>query len=409
LDLAEYIGPGLRLRRAALLLFAKEPSRWHPRLQIRILKVEGTELKTGAQYNAKSDQTVNGNVLELIEKGWDGLRPQLVQTRLGVAARFESTVMYPELACREALVNAIAHRDYSEEGRGIEIYVFADRMEVRNPGGLLSSLSIEELLRLDGAHQSRNAMLCRVLRELGYMRELGEGMRRIFELMRTSELTAPEISSTGNSFQVTLHHSTIYSADQLLWLSQFDGMGLNREQKAIVALGIRGRLVSPQDIWDTLGIVDTEHYRQLVMSLQELGILTSQITKTKAQNLARRQRTTVRRVPRFSIGVPRQSEPIRDHGGDPEATEDAPDPNACLWLGNLDSAQTEASLLGFLSKFGEVMSLRMPLMRGKSRGYAFVDFQSPEVATEMREKLDGQSLGNRRIVARIANRRSRDE
>lgn len=147
LDLAEYLGPGLRLRRAALLLFARDPIRWHPRIQIRILKVEGTDLKTGAQYNVKSDQTVSGNILELIEKGWEGLRPQLVQTRLGNAARFESTVMYPELACREALVNAIAHRDYSDEGRGIEIFVFHDRMEVRNPGALLSSISVADLLR----------------------------------------------------------------------------------------------------------------------------------------------------------------------------------------------------------------------------------------------------------------------
>ena len=61
LELAEYIGPGLRLRRAALLLFATEPQRWHPRLQLRIIKVSGTELRTGAQYNAKSDHTVTGN------------------------------------------------------------------------------------------------------------------------------------------------------------------------------------------------------------------------------------------------------------------------------------------------------------------------------------------------------------
>lgn len=47
--------------------------------------------------------------------------------------------MYPELACRETLVNAIGHRDYSEEGRGTEIYVFDDRMEVRNPGALLAN------------------------------------------------------------------------------------------------------------------------------------------------------------------------------------------------------------------------------------------------------------------------------
>ena len=72
----------------------------------------------------KHDQIVSGNILDLVDKGWEALRPQLVQTHLGTDARFETTIMYPELTCREALINAIAHRDYSEEGRGIEIYVF---------------------------------------------------------------------------------------------------------------------------------------------------------------------------------------------------------------------------------------------------------------------------------------------
>ena len=123
----------------------------------------------------------------------------------------------PELACREALVNAIAHRDYSEEGRGIEIYIFDDRMEVRNPGKLLSSIKVEDLVRLEGVHQSRNAITARVLREFGYMRELGEGMRRMFELMKSNELKPPDVSSESDSFSVTLRHSTIYSAAQQLW------------------------------------------------------------------------------------------------------------------------------------------------------------------------------------------------
>lgn len=286
LDLAEFVGPGLRLRRAALLLFSRETSRWHPRLQVRIIKVNGTQLKSGAQYNAKSDQTVTGNVVELIERGWECLRPQLVQTRLGSDARFGSTVMYPELACREALVNAIAHRDYAEEGRGIEIYVFDDRMEVRNPGCLLSSIKLPDLLQLSGIHQSRNSMIARVLRELGYMRELGEGIRRMFELMRQNELIPPELSTDGNSFCVTLKHNTIYDQQQTLWLQEFEAFHLSREQKAIVVLGQGGKLVAPQDIWDSLGIVDTDRYRQLIKSLQVLGIISSDVPKALAQKEA---------------------------------------------------------------------------------------------------------------------------
>ena len=402
LDLAEYLGPGLRLRRAALLLFAKDPMRWHPRLQIRILKVEGVELKTGAQYNAKSDQTVSGNIVELIEKGWEGLRPQLVQTRLGHAARFESTVMYPELACREALVNAIAHRDYSDEGRGIEIYVFHDRMEVRNPGALLSSISVADLLRLEGVHQSRNAMVCRVLKELGYMRELGEGMRRMFDLMRTSELSAPELGSDANSFRVTLHHSTIYDAEQRLWLGQFEAFNLSREQKAIVVLGMGGRLVSPQAIWESLGLVDTEQYRLLVRSLQELAILTTEVPKDQAQRLARRQRKGVREIPRFRIAVPRRAtHPVTSP---PEDKVDAPNEDHLIWLGNLPRTATRETLVDFLSPFGQIASIRMPKLRGQARGFAFVEFSDTD-ANKIIESINGRDFEGLRLVARRAKPR----
>jgi ATP-dependent DNA helicase RecG len=88
LDLADFSHGYLKLRRAALLLFANEPTKWHPRLQIRILKVLGTEIKTGEDYNI-SDEYIEGNILSLIERAWDKLRPHLVQTRLTGSARFE--------------------------------------------------------------------------------------------------------------------------------------------------------------------------------------------------------------------------------------------------------------------------------------------------------------------------------
>ncbi|EXF42577.1 Divergent AAA domain protein [Pseudomonas sp. BAY1663] len=123
LELGEYGLTQLRLRRASLLLFAKDPSKWHPRLQIRILKVEGHEVKTGEDYNIVHDQIVKGNILNLINSAWEALRPYLVQTKIDRHARFEQNSIYPELACREALLNSIAHRDYSDEGRGIEVYI----------------------------------------------------------------------------------------------------------------------------------------------------------------------------------------------------------------------------------------------------------------------------------------------
>jgi ATP-dependent DNA helicase RecG len=303
LDLADFSDGYLKLRRAALLLFAKEPQKWHPRLQIRVLKVIGTEIKAGENYNI-SDEFIEGSILSLTEKAWDMLRPHLVQIRLTGSARFERRVMYPELACREALINAIAHRDYSQEGRGIEIYVFDDRIEVKIPGSLLSSLSIEDLKRLEGAHQSRNSLVARVLREMGYMREVGEGMRRIFELMESNELEEPEIGSTPQDFTITLSNRPIYRAEHQLWLDNFSDFALNREQKATVVLGYGGSLISANDIWDTLGLQDTEDYRKLIASLQALGILTTEVNKRQVSKIRRLRKVNSRDVPRFRIQIP---------------------------------------------------------------------------------------------------------
>lgn len=199
LGIADYMGTGLRLRMAALLLFAKDVQRWHPRSSVRILKVSGTELKSGEHYNVLSDESVEGNIFDLILKSWEKLRPFLAyKTEFGADARFEQKYLYPEQACKEALVNAVAHRDYSIHN-GIDVFIFDDRMEIRSPGALLSTISVRDLESLQGAHESRNALIAKVLRETNFMRELGEGMKRMFALMEESELDKPALHSDAIS------------------------------------------------------------------------------------------------------------------------------------------------------------------------------------------------------------------
>ena len=147
LNLAEYTPSGLVIRKGALLLFANEITKWHPRSQVRFIKVSGTEIKSGNEYNASEGGIVKGNIVSLISETWEKLRPFLVQTRLSSGAIFQTRIMYPELACQEAIINAIAHRDYSAEGKGIEVYIFDDRLEIKSPGMLLSTISINDIRR----------------------------------------------------------------------------------------------------------------------------------------------------------------------------------------------------------------------------------------------------------------------
>lgn len=404
LELAEYDGVRFRLRRAALLLFARQSNRWHPRLQVRVLKINGTEMKSGENFNVVVDQEVSNNILTLIESSWDLLRPHLTETRFSKEALFRSQIMYPELACREALVNAIAHRDYSIEGRGIEVRVYTDRLEIISPGGLLSSVNINELRGLTGAHQSRNSMVTRVLREVGYMRELGEGMRRIYELMKSNDLTAPELHADNNVFSVTLHHKYIFSKEQKIWLDSFEKFELSREQKTIVLLGYDGRVVSPKEIWDAVGIVDTDYYRQLLESLRRLGILSRTISKASAITAARKRRIPVKHVPQFTISLPSQA-PLLSR-----AQEVADDTDyAKVYVVNIPYDTNQADLVDLFGRYGDVVDVVIPINResGHARGFAFIEFERVQEAQKAINQSGRIRIGGRTLY--IQRFRSKEE
>jgi ATP-dependent DNA helicase RecG len=208
IGLAEYAQNGLRLKRAALLLFATDIDRWHPRSQVRFLKVSGNTLESGEKYNVISDDIVKGNIFELVIKFWEHLRSMLAyKTEFNANAQFEQRYTYPEDAVREVLLNAIAHRDYSSMN-AIEVFLFDNRIEIKSPGPLLSNISVANLYALENAHESRNFLIARVLRENKLMRELGEGMKRIFGLMEEQQLEKPELYSNGLWFRITLSNKT---------------------------------------------------------------------------------------------------------------------------------------------------------------------------------------------------------
>ncbi len=300
LGLAEYAGASLRLRRAAIILFARDVSKWHPRCEVRVLRVSGTELRTGREYNVVADKHVVGNIVELLQSAWDELRPYLVETRLGPDGRFQEQVRYPEDACREALTNAIAHRDYTMEGRAIEVYVFDDRLEVRSPGALLSTVTVEGLKSLAGVHQSRNTALARTLRELGYMREMGEGFRRMFQLMRAHDLVEPEVTADSQQFAVALRHRSVFSEEDQRWISAFEEFRLERDEEKVLLLGRHGESLSVQQIMDAVDIVDTEDYRALIERLQNKGLIRG-LKTTKSTGKQRRN------SPRWAVIQPQQA------------------------------------------------------------------------------------------------------
>jgi ATP-dependent DNA helicase RecG len=208
--------------------------------------------------------------------------------------------------------------------------------------------------------------------------------------MRTHELAPPRFSPTNDTFSITFSQSTYYSAEQEQWLSQFEAFKLSREQKALLLLGISGREIAPQAIIDTLGIVDIEHYRQLVASLQGLGLLLTSTTKSRANKIARKKRVTVRQIPRFTVVIPNASAPIEPPSGGGIASSEG---SYELFVANLPKASSVREIRQFLARSGTILSLKIPKgYYSVHRGYCFVRYSSDHEADGLRTTADSGGL-----------------
>ena len=406
LGLAEFTPYGLKLKAAALLLFAKDVRKFHPGCFVRIFTVNGKDRRSGEAFNVIKDDIVADNVLKLVESAWERLSYALtMHTSLTDHSKFKQSYLYPQTACREALINAIVHRNYAIQGRGVEITIFTDRLEITSPGKILSTISLDDIKQLKGAHESRNPLVARVLREVGYVREMGEGIRRIFDVMRSNALAEPDIQSNGDNFTVTLFHRSLYDPRVKLWLSLFDDFKLSENQTAVLALGFENKEFSTQDIIDRLGIVDTDQVRQILTPLRQLGLVVRTKNDFKANVIAKSRKIPKRSVPMFGvIANPKDlhnppSAPIEESEAEAlSATE------VRLHLGNVSYESTTESICGALEGKCSVLSIDLPQstrIPGKNRGFAFIVVEpAAGNVIELLASLQNIEIDGRRVSVR---------
>ena len=224
-----------RLTLAALLLFARDPLRWHPRCGIDFIQFEGIEHKYGCDFDVMLRTRIERPLLRLIDDAFVLFETYMRERAVFFGVTFVERLESVAFAWREAIINAVAHRDYSLTGVSIEVWMFDDRLEVRSPGELPGPVTLERLLSRERTHFSRNPLLVRVLTDLGYMRDLGEGIPRMFEVMEKSYLRPPEFGQDGFMFQVTLRNAPVYDLQTQRWLQQFAEYPLNQRQQRILA------------------------------------------------------------------------------------------------------------------------------------------------------------------------------
>ena len=117
----------------------------------------------------------------------------------------------PPAAVREAIVNAVAHADYSQQGAPIRVAIFDDRLEVENPGLLPFGLTLADLPH--GISKLRNRVIGRVLHELGLVEQWGSGVPRMLAACRESGLSPPVWNEIGVRLRVTLRTERVGGVD----------------------------------------------------------------------------------------------------------------------------------------------------------------------------------------------------
>lgn len=134
---------------------------------------------------------------------------------------------YPEYALREALLNAIIHRDYNYKG-SILISFFDDRVEFTSLGGLIKGLEIKDLYY--GVSESRNPNLANIFYRLKYVESFGTGIERIFESYKDFS-KKPELLDSNNIFKVVLYNRNYVDSEENI--NSYIDKSDNREEKII--------------------------------------------------------------------------------------------------------------------------------------------------------------------------------
>lgn len=187
----------MELTVASILLFGKQPTQFLPGARVRILRYEGTVANVGERLNLVKDITIEKPLHHLIQDVKSLLTTQMREfqqlTRDGLFKRIPE---YPEFAWLEGLVNAITHRDYSLQGDYIRITMYDDRIEFSSPGCLPSVVTIDNI---QNTRFSRNPMIARVLSDYGWVRELNEGVKRIYTDMASFFLEPPSFSEPNKN------------------------------------------------------------------------------------------------------------------------------------------------------------------------------------------------------------------
>jgi ATP-dependent DNA helicase RecG len=185
---------------SGLLFLGKKPADVFPQCRVLVDAYSGTE----PDPRPRDQVTLSEPASRVIEKVVDFVMRNTRHPIRVVGIRRVRLDEYPQEVIREAIVNAIAHRDYEDSARPIYVKLFSDRVEILSPGDLMRPLTIAKLIRGKFEPCSRNPTLAQYLGHLGLMEQRGSGVLRMKQAMLGHGLDSPTYGFRDGYFCVTL-------------------------------------------------------------------------------------------------------------------------------------------------------------------------------------------------------------
>jgi ATP-dependent DNA helicase RecG len=251
---------------AGLLLFAREAERHMPQAEITLVRYRGLDL---ADEFERED--VRDTLPEAVRRAERWLTEHMRKGSRMIGLERQDWTQFPPAAVREALVNAVAHRDYSVRGEGIRVALFADRLECYSPGRLPGHVTLENLVE---ERFSRNETLVQVLADFGLIERLGYGIDRMLRQMAEAGLPPPTFRETAAGFLVVLQgHVAEASSAGRVDTSEWLRMGLNERQIAALLHVAEQRRITNRDLQELAPDVSGETIRRDLADLVERGML----------------------------------------------------------------------------------------------------------------------------------------
>lgn len=236
--------------RAGAILFARAPATYVPGATVQLVRRIGVGPGPGP---SETRQECTGPLPVMLDCCLDFIAKHTRQYEVVMGARRETLPEYPVEVLREALLNALAHRDYGLVGATVDVTIWDDRIEVRSPGPLPGHITLENIRE---EHYSRNRRIMRVLKLLGLVEEYGDGVDRMIREMEARLMEPPFFAPTPSSVTVTLRNRFLVDVEDQVWLALLGHYQLSAPERRMLVIARREGQVTRRRLRVLMPVVD---------------------------------------------------------------------------------------------------------------------------------------------------------